>query len=431
MMKAKLGAIGLAAVVCAGSAGAQQAPVVFDDIQVVGNQRMSGAEVLGLCDIDPAASYTETRLQAMVACLGNSGAFTAVNLTTEGRVLLINVDEAPQYTGLLDISVSADTDRGISSRLYIEDRDLFSSSYVGSFEVEVAQEEQTATAGISRTNFWAEGYSGGVVLDYRNRNYDDQTFSYRSATLAPFVLVPLPDNQSLRFRLGVKADEVYDIDVAASPILKREVGDQTFALAGIDYRLAYSPGESQRTNFTLDASQYFYASEADNSYGVTQLRGGIVTSVIPERLNLSFEIEGGHLAMLGDRTSRSVDRFNLGGTSLRGFAPRGVGPRDGSDALGGDSFAAISVETRSPIASIGTFDIAGGVFFDAGSVWDLDDVAGAMGAVDGTAQIRTSAGLSLTAQVGDLPISLYYAEPLKSVEGDSVQEFGLSVSTQF
>ncbi|KAI2462961.1 outer membrane protein, OMP85 family [Annulohypoxylon bovei var. microspora] len=56
----------------------------------------------------------------------------------------------------------------------------------------------------------------------------------------------------------------------------------------------------------------------------------------------------------GASPSRINDRFSLGGpTDVRGFSLGGLGPRDGGDALGGDIFAAGSVNMLIPLPRIG------------------------------------------------------------------------------
>ncbi|KAI1097391.1 outer membrane protein, OMP85 family [Jackrogersella minutella] len=56
----------------------------------------------------------------------------------------------------------------------------------------------------------------------------------------------------------------------------------------------------------------------------------------------------------GASPSRINDRFSLGGpTDIRGFSLGGLGPRDGNDALGGDVFAAGSVNMLIPLPRVG------------------------------------------------------------------------------
>ncbi|KAI0430551.1 outer membrane protein, OMP85 family [Xylaria sp. FL1042] len=58
--------------------------------------------------------------------------------------------------------------------------------------------------------------------------------------------------------------------------------------------------------------------------------------------------------LAGASPSRLNDRFTLGGpTDVRGFSLGGLGPRDGTDALGGDVFAAGSVNMFMPLPKAG------------------------------------------------------------------------------
>lgn len=410
---------------------AQSNSLRFDDIRVVGNERLSQQDVLDLCSASADKPYNDEALQALVSCLGQSGQFKDISLRAEGRDLLIDVNEAPRFTGFLDISVSADTERGLSAKLEIQDRDLFDRGLEGSFVLDVAREEQNATATLANPDFLGRGWRGGVSLSYQNVDYDDQRFSYRRAVLASFLTVPLDQQQGLTFRGGVQADEMYDIAASASPILQREVGKRTSPFAAMDYNAVFLPAAMPQSRFEMQASQVFMGIGEDHLFSSTRLRGQAATVAIPERLNVSLSLEGGHISNIGNSGPRVLDRFQLGGASLRGFAPRGIGPTDGNDKLGGKSYAVSSIETRSPLFSLGETQIQGGVFAEIGSVWGLNDRAGFSNPVDDSLKLRSSAGVSMTANIGNVPVTLYYAEPIKSDPGDRFQSFGLSLSSRF
>lgn len=73
----------------------------------------------------------------------------------------------------------------------------------------------------------------------------------------------------------------------------------------------------------------------------TGLRGGVLLPLI-------------HLDSAPPRPSRINDRFLLGGpTDVRGFRQAGLGPRDGSDAVGGDVYAAGSANLFVPLPRVG------------------------------------------------------------------------------
>jgi outer membrane protein insertion porin family len=410
---------------------AQTNSLRFDDIRVVGNERMSDSEVLELCDISASQSYDDAALQQLVNCLGQTGRFKEISLRTEGRDLLIDVNEAPRFIGFLDISVSADTERGLSAKLEIEDRDLFGSGLEGNLALEVAREEQSASATLSNADFMGRGWRGGLSLSYQNVNYDDQRFSYRRGSLSSFLTVPINEDQGITFRTGVQADELYNLALAASPILQREAGKRISPFVAMDYRGVFLPAAMPQSRFEMQASQVFFGIGQDHLFSSTRLRGQAAAVAIPDRLNVSLSLEGGHIANIGNAGPSVLDRFQLGGASLRGFAPRGIGPTDGNDRLGGTNYAVSSFETRSPLFALGQSQIAGGVFAEVGSVWGLNDRAGFIDPVDDSLNIRASAGVSLTTNIGNVPVSLYYAEPIRSAPRDRLQSFGLSLSSRF
>ena len=82
------------------------------------------------------------------------------------------------------------------------------------------------------------------------------------------------------------------------------------------------------------------------------------------------------------RNSRVTDRFFLSTTQLRGFEYRGLGPRDlgaaNEDALGGNYYAVARFEADFPLGIPEEYGISGGVFLDVGSLWGLDNTAGAI-----------------------------------------------------
>jgi len=120
------------------------------------------------------------------------------------------------------------------------------------------------------------------------------------------------------------------------------------------------------------------------------------------------------------------ERFFLGGTSLRGFDYRGVGPMEGSYSLGGESMARATIEYRHPIYST---PIAGTsrrqemfrflTFVDAGilglDAWSMD-----------TDDVRASVGFGF-GLVTPLPLTFNFGFPFLDQEGDRRETFSFSL----
>lgn len=403
----------------------------FDGIDVQGNTRLSDAEVLNSCGLDAGRTYQSADLNAAVQCLGESGEYQAVSLGTEGRTLIVSVQEAPRYTGLLDVSVTAEIERGLSARLYVEDRDLFGRGLRGSSELEVAREEKTLAFDLVSPDILSSGYEGGVALSYGRYTYDEAAYSFERLTFAPFLRMPIAEGQSVTLSAGVQLDEISDVDTSTSPILIDEAGQRTSPFVRVRYAGRFEPEGAMPTRIGLDASQTLLGLGQDHLSSITTARVRTISEIVPDRLSLAFEVSGGHIESLADDPSRVLDRFFLGGSGFRGFSQRGIGPVDGSQFLGGNSSFLLVAETNSLIGTLAGIDFSGGIFGNVGAVWNLDNTAGFTDPVDDDAKLRSAVGLSLTVQVGEVPLNLYYAHPVAKEDQDQTQEFGLEISTRF
>ncbi len=144
--------------------------------------------------------------------------------------------------------------------------------------------------------------------------------------------------------------------------------------------------------------------------------------------------EGGVINSLGGGTSRVTDRFFLSSRQLRGFSSRGVGPRDqgagSSDVLGGNAYASLRLEADFPLGLPEEYGITGGVFYDMGWLWSLDNTTGA-GVVDDSFELRSAIGLSILWSTPIGPLRMNFAKALESNPLDETNSFDVTISTQF
>lgn len=150
-----------------------------------------------------------------------------------------------------------------------------------------------------------------------------------------------------------------------------------------------------------------------------------------------------------DPKVRICDRFHIGGTnSLRGFRPRGVGPRDGEDALGGETYyvATAMVSAPTPESSLLSqlFNARVHAFATIGDVGhystlynaanqlrnDTSSVAkSTIAKVASTARVAVGLGIAGETALGRVEINL--CNPIRSAPDDRPKagiQFGLSQS---
>ena len=93
---------------------------------------------------------------------------------------------------------------------------------------------------------------------------------------------------------------------------------------------------------------------------------------------------------------------------------------------------AFSIEADFPIGLPEEYGIRGGLFFDAGSIWDLDDTTGTNGVeVDDSFILRSVIGATIfwTTPIG--PLRFDFTQALQSEDFDEERNFDVTVSTRF
>ena len=127
----------------------------------------------------------------------------------------------------------------------------------------------------------------------------------------------------------------------------------------------------------------------------------------------------------GDNIKLS-ERLYVPGTRLRGFESGKVGPKDGSDFIGGNYVSSINATTTVPmfLENLQTVDII--LFADAANIWgvDYDNSLDKDG-------IRSSIGLALDWLTPVGPLTFSFAQPITKEPTDIEETFRFNIGTSF
>jgi outer membrane protein insertion porin family len=149
---------------------------------------------------------------------------------------------------------------------------------------------------------------------------------------------------------------------------------------------------------------------------------------------LGLSAETGYIQPLFGDYLHFADAFQLGGQTLRGFADRGVGPRD-EDAkkkdgsIGGQFLFDGTISLGFPLGLPEEYQIRGRVFSDFGTVTGTDPDSNVD--IDDSGMIRVSAGFGLTWVSPFGPLAVDLALPVRKDSKDETELFNFSVGTQF
>lgn len=349
--------------------------------------------------------------------------------------VIIDVDVEEQPTGSLSFGGSFSNSDGIGAAISFTERNFLGRGQLLAFGVNTTSSTRGYNFNFVEPAFLGRDLRAGLLLEYRTTERDNSDFNSRVARFQPSLTFPVAENSFLTVRAGYKSSEILDVDDDSSDLLKDEEDEGKRDAGFIGYSFSYDSrrtGLDPNTGFVLRFGQDFNGLGGNNSYIETTALVGAETAVLNEDVVLRATFEGGALNVLsGD--SLILDRFRIGPRRLRGFESNGIGPRDldagNEDVLGGNYFAVARFEAEFPLGLPEEYGITGGVFYDIGSLWGLDNTDD--GRVDDSFRLRSAVGVSIFWATGFGPLRFNFAETLQQEDYDDDQFFDLTVSTNF
>lgn len=356
-------------------------------------------------------------------------------------VVDVNVEEQP--TGSLGFGLSYGVSSGVGVNVSLQE-----SNFLGRGQF-LGVNISSGTDNVNSSLTFIEPFFLGRDLKFRFNTYyntsdsDNSDYSTRFVGISPSIEFPISETGRLELRYELSADKLYSVEpydagppaTGSSPILSREQDMGELYTSAVGYTYSYNSrltGLNPTSAVTLRFGQDFAGLGGDVESVRTTALARAQTKVWQEEVTLRAEVEGGALHMLNGE-SRIIDRFT-GNGKIRGFEPNGLGPRDlgapNEDALGGNYFAVARLEAEFPIGLPEEYGITGGLFWDVGSVWGLDDTAG-VAEVDDSLNWRSSVGFSVywTTAIG--PLRFNFSKALVKEDYDLEQNFDLTISTTF
>ena len=111
---------------------------------------------------------------------------------------------------------------------------------------------------------------------------------------------------------------------------------------------------------------------------------------------------------------------------MRGFESGKIGPKDGSQYIGGNYAAALNFNSTLPNIIFENENIDLNLFLDLGNVWNVDYNS----SLDSN-KIRSSTGIAVNwfSTIG--PLTFSYAIPLSEADTDITENFRFQIGTSF
>lgn len=358
---------------------------------------------------------------------------------TASDQVVVDVNVVEQPTGSLSFGASYGVASGIGGNIQLQE-----SNFLGRGQY-VALNYSTASSSADTLITFIEPQLLGRDLKFKFSAFQkvsDNDFSfYQTDRMGVSFGLDFPLSRVSRLEVHYFAarNELFEVSADSSPILQDEEAEGVKISSGLGYTFSYDTrlsGLNPKSSIQFRFGQDFAGLGGDVQSIRTTALLSAQTKVWREAVTLRAELEGGAVNMLGGQGSTVLDRFS-GSGKVRGFEPNGYGPRDvdatNMDALGGNLFAALRLEAQFPLGLPEEYGISGGVFFDVGSVWSLDntDGAGGVGSVDDGMHLRSAIGVSLFWDSIIGPLRFNFSRALLKEDYDIEQEFDLTISARF
>ena len=130
-------------------------------------------------------------------------------------------------------------------------------------------------------------------------------------------------------------------------------------------------------------------------------------------------------SITGDDVKLS-ERLYIPSKKLRGFVRGKVGPKDGTDYVGGNYYAIVNLSSTLPQVLPNSQNIDVGTFLDVANLWGVDDKT-----LNETNEIRSSVGIGVDWFTPVGPLSFSFAQPITKGSTDKTETFRFNLGTTF
>ncbi len=324
--------------------------------------------------------------------------FAGAGTGTNGTTIAFGIREN-NYLGkgvLLDTNANISAE-SIKGKFLLENTNYKNSDKSVNVSVEASEFDRLAGQGYKSNK---TGFSAGTKFEY----YDDL---FLGISLENFA-------------------EKVTVNNNASSKQKKNAGNFFDSFLGLDFNYdkrnqRFATTEGFISNYSLDLPVFSETGTLKNSYNFKVFSELYENNVSTASLLLksSFSVNGEDIKL--------SERLFIPGNRLRGFERSKVGPKDGSDFIGGNYLTAINLTTSIPKLLENSQNVDFVAFFDAANVWGVDYDS----TIDDKNELRSSIGLGLNWMTPIGPLSFSYAEPITKNDTDIIEKFRFNLGTSF
>ena len=353
--------------------------------------------------------------------------FKDVNFKTQiagNEKVDLNISVEEQPTGSVSAGVGVGSSGSTVSSTIVE-KNLFGKGIKLDGNVSFGTEKISGNVGASLPDFLNSGNTFdynifAVSTDFTNAGYESKKIGNSVSTKYNIY-----EDVSLTTGVGADQDSI-NTNSSASDLYKSREGDYLtfkgfYSISNDKRNSRFQPSKGYRVGF----GQGLAIPGSDITYIENNLNGAFYHSISSDYI-VSLKSGLNTINSYGDEDIKLSDRKFLRQSKLRGFESYGIGPKDGSDHIGGNYSAYASLSSTIPNPIPDSWNAKSIIFFDTGNVWGVDFDQ----SLDSN-KIRSSAGLSLEWVSPLGPLSITLSENISKADGDLEESFSFQIGSNF
>ena len=401
---------------------------IVDRINVLGNNITDEAVIRGEMKLDEGDPFTDLALQKSIAEIKQRNLFKTVEYKViEGsennsKIIDIIVEEKP--TGEISAGAGIGTSGGTIAFNIKENNWLGEGKNVG-LDLEITSESIIGSLNYNNPNYDFLGNS--INYGIASQRNDKASLGYENSVQSIYVDTSFEQYKNIYANLGLSAS--YDdlkTDSTASANLKRQAG--TFGEIAGQYGFSFDTRDRvfSPTKGSIIRLNQSLPIIADKPYIQNSISGSFYKS-ISEDFVWATKVYLNTIDGLDNENVRLSKRVGLSQKRLRGFEKNKIGPKDGTDYIGGNYAAALNFETNLPNLLPDKTNVDVSFFLDLGNVWGVDFDS----SINDSNKIRSSTGLAASWLSPIGPLTFTLSQNLAKADTDETESFNFNLGTTF
>ncbi len=399
-----------------------------DRINIFGNFITEEKVIRNLLIVDEGDPYNEILFNKSINEVKSKGIFKSVtseinnsNSKVFNKNINITVEEKP--TGEIFAGAGTGTD-GSTISLGIKEKNYLGKGIELDTNLILSDDQIKGRFSVVNPNFRNTDRSINTTIESTASDYMT-TSGYKTTRTGLKIGTGFEQYEDLFFNIDISNYyEKLETSSAASAIKKKQEGDYFENL--ISYSLTlnkldqnFQPTEGYLTKFSQTLPIYAEDKSIENLFTASKYHS------VNDNLIFSGKLFFKAVNSIDDDV-RVSKRVYIPSYRLRGFESGSIGPKDGTQYVGGNYGAAITFNTTMPKLFNSSENLDFNLFLDAANLWHVDYDQ----SLDSD-KIRSAAGISVNWFTVVGPLSFSYAIPLSESESDKTESFRFQIGTSF